>query len=239
MPATTLDYHADGLHMHGHLAHSAASAGTRPGVLVFPEAFGLGAQAKSRADRLAELGYVALAGDLHGEQYNASSLDEALNLLSPLRETPSKIRARAQGALDALLAQPGVDPNRIAAIGYCFGGTMALELARSGAPIAATIGFHSGLATKTPEDARNIGGQVLVCIGADDPSIDAGQRSAFEAEMRAGGVAWQMSLYGRTVHSFTNPDAGKLGRPDFAAYSAWADQRSWSEMLNLFAETLR
>jgi dienelactone hydrolase len=235
MPAQPLAYHADGLAMRGHLAHPGGET-PRPGVLVFPEAFGLGTHAKSRADRLAGLGYVALAADLHGNQYNAAGLEEALALLAPLREHPAKTRARAAAAHQALLAQPNVDPTRIAAIGYCFGGTMALELARSGAQLAAVAGFHSGLATKTPADAKNIQARVLVCIGADDPSIDAAQRAAFETEMREGHVNWQMSLYGKTVHSFTNPDADKLGRPEFAAYNQQADRRSWSEMLTLFDE---
>ncbi len=238
MSPETIDYQADGLRMLGHLARPETTGAARPGVLVFPEAFGLSAHAKSRADRLASLGYVALAADLHGEQYVTSKLDEALGLLAPLREEPARIRARAKGAMDALLAQPGVDGKRIAAIGFCFGGTMALELARSGADVAGIVGFHSGLATKAPGDAKNISGRVLVCIGADDPSIDAGQRAAFEEEMRAGRVNWQMSVYGGTVHSFTNPDADKLGRPEFARYSEQADRRSWSEMQTLFGEVL-
>ena len=240
MANQTIDYHADGLNMKGHLATpDAEAAGSRAGVLVFPEAFGLSPHAKSRAERLAGLGYVALAGDLHGEQFITSNLDEALGLLAPLREDPAKIRARARGALEALLAQPGVDPNRIAATGYCFGGTMSLELARDGAQLAAIVGFHSGLATKAPADAANIRGKVLVCIGADDPSIDADQRRAFETEMREGHVNWQMSVYGGTVHSFTNKDADKLGRPDFAAYNKQTDERSWREMLTLFDEVLK
>ncbi len=236
MQTQTLDYQADGLGMKGHLAYEPSQTGLRPGVLVFPEAFGLAEHAKSRAERLAGMGYVALAGDLHGGQYVTSSLDEALGLLAPLREEPSKTRARAAGALAVLLAQPGVDPDRIGAIGFCFGGTMALELARSGAAVHATVGFHSGLATKAPQDANTIRGKVLACIGADDPSIDADQRRAFEEEMRGGGVNWQLSVYGNTVHSFTNKDADKLGRPQFAAYNAQTDARSWAEMLALFDE---
>lgn len=236
MHTQTLDYQADGLAMQGHLAFDPAGQGRRPGVLVFPEAFGLGAHAKERAERLAGLGYVALAGDLHGGQYNAQSLDEALGLLQPMRDDPSRIRVRAGAALAALLAQPNVDPGRIAAIGYCFGGTMSLELARGGADLSAVVGFHSGLATKTPQDARNIKGRVLVCIGADDPSIDAAQRAAFEAEMRGGKVNWQMSLYGGVVHSFTNKEADRLGQPEFAAYNAQADARSWTEMRAVFDE---
>ncbi len=237
MHTETVEYQADGLRMLGHLATDAApSGGRRPGVLVFPEAFGLSVHAKQRAERLAGLGYVAMAGDLHGEQYLTKGLDEALGLIGPLREDPARIRARAEGALAALLAHPEVDPDRIAAIGYCFGGTMALELARGGAKLGAVVGFHSGLATKAPQDASRITGKVLVCIGADDPSIDGPARAAFEAEMRQGKVNWQMSVYGGVVHSFTNPEADKMGRPAFAAYNAQADARSWSEMRTLFDE---
>ncbi len=235
MHSQAIDYTADGLHMRGHLAFDNAGRGSRPGVLVFPEAFGLGTHAMGRAERLAGMGYVALAADLYGERYLAKGLEEALNLLAPLRADPARIRARAQGALDALLTRPEVDPGRIGAIGFCFGGTMALELGRAGAAVHAIAGFHSGLATKSPEDAAHIRGRVLVCIGADDPSIDAAQRAAFEAEMRAGGVNWQMSVYGGVVHSFTNSDADTLERPGFA-YNAQADARSWSEMRTMFDE---
>jgi dienelactone hydrolase len=151
-------------------------------------------------------------------------------------ENPEATRARARGGFDALVTRSEVDTARIAAIGYCFGGTMALELARSGAPLSAAIGFHSGLATARPQDARNIKGKVLACIGADDPGIPPEQRMAFEQEMRAAGVDWQMHLYGGVVHSFTNPAADKLGQPDFARYDAGADARSWSAMMALFAE---
>ncbi len=236
MHTETLEYHADGLHMLGHLAFDPSQAGRRPGVLVFPEVFGLGSHAKSRAERLASLGYVALAADLHGGQYITKGLEEAMGLMGVLRETPSKLRARCTGPLAALLARPEVDPARIGAIGYCFGGTMALELARSGAAVGAIVGFHSGLATHAPQDAKNIKGRVLACIGADDPGVPLDQRVAFEQEMRDGGVNWQLSIYGGVKHSFTNPDAHKLGMPDFAAYDAQADSRSWSEMLTLFGE---
>ncbi len=238
MQAKTLGYQAGGLSMKGHLCVP-DEAGARPGVLVFPEAFGLGANAKERAERLAGLGYVALAADLHGEQYNAAGLEEALGLLAPMRADTSITRARAGGALEALLAQPGVDPGRIAAIGFCFGGTMALELARGGAAVHAVVGFHSGLATPAPQDARNITGRVLVCIGANDPSIDGDQRAAFEREMRDGQVNWQMNVYGNTVHSFTNKEADKLGRPEFAAYNRQTDEQSWASMISLFDEVFK
>lgn len=236
MHTDALTYDADGLHMESRLFVDDAGGGRRPGVLVFPEVFGLGEHAKSRAERLAGLGYVALACDLHGEGKVYDELETVMGLIKPLRDDPRKTRARARGPLDALLARPEVDPARIAAIGYCFGGTMALELARSGAPIAGVVGFHSGLSTSMPDDAKTITGKVLICIGADDPGIDAAQRAAFEEEMRAGGVDWQMNLYGGVVHSFTNPAADRLGRPEFARYDAKADARSWAEMQAFFEE---
>jgi dienelactone hydrolase len=232
----SLTYTADGLTMHSELYFEAGVTGKRPGILVFPEAFGLSEHAKSRAQRLAALGYVALACDLHGEGKIIGDLDTVMGIIGPLMAAPEHTRARAQGGLTALLARPEVEPSQIAAIGYCFGGTMSFELARSGAPIAGAVGFHSGLGTAAPQDAKNIKGKILACIGADDPGVNADQRAAFEAEMRAGKVDWQLNLYGGVVHSFTNPDADKLGRPDFARYDAKADTRSWTEMINFFNE---
>jgi dienelactone hydrolase len=234
----TLTYQADGLNMQSQLFFEPAD-GPRAGVLVFPEAFGLGAHAISRAERLAALGYVALACDLHGEGHVEEDLQKAIGLLQPLFADPSKTRARAGGGLAALAARPEVDAARIAAIGFCFGGTMSLELARGGADIKAVVGFHSGLGTAAPlTDAKNIKAKVLVCIGADDPMIPADQRATFEKEMREGGVDWQMNLYGDTVHSFTNPEAAKRNMPDAIRYSPEADARSWEALKTLFAETL-
>ena len=236
MNTETLTYEADGLHMVSRLYYDGRSGEARPGVLVFPEAFGLGEHAKSRAERLAGLGYVALACDLHGEGRVFSDLGEVMPLIEALRADPLRTRARASAALDALKGRAEVDASKIAAIGFCFGGTMALELARGGAEVIGVVGFHSGLATARTEDAKDIRGKVLVCIGADDPSIPPEQRAAFEGEMRGGGVDWQMNLYGGVVHSFTNPAADKMGRPERARYDAKADARSWAEMLAFFDE---
>jgi dienelactone hydrolase len=236
MQSETLIYDADGLSMKSRLFVPAGS-GPRPGVLVFPEAFGLGAHAISRAERLAELGYVALACDLHGDGRVVDDLPEAIGLLQPMMADPSHTRARARAGLQALLARSEVDAGRIAAIGFCFGGTMALELARSGADVKAVVGFHSGLGTAAPKtDAGAITGRVLVCIGADDPMIPPEQRATFENEMRDGGVDWQMHLYGGTVHSFTNTEAGARGMPEAIRYDAAADARSWASMRALFNE---
>jgi dienelactone hydrolase len=232
-----LIYHADDLTMRGALFLPDAS-GPRPGVLVFPEIFGLNDHATGRARRLAEMGYAALACDLHGDRAILAELSQAQKVSSAMRENPLRNRARATPALAAFTARPEVDSNKIAAIGFCFGGTMALELARGGADLRAIVGFHSGLATVRPQDAANIKGRVLVCIGADDPGIPPEQRAAFEAEMRDAGVDWQMHLYGATVHSFTNPDAGKVNMPGAIRYGAEADARSWAAMRQLFSEVL-
>jgi dienelactone hydrolase len=156
MQTETLTYEADGLQMVSHLYYDKQTDGRRPGVLVFPEAFGLGGHAKSRAERLASLGYVALACDLHGDGRVVHDLNEALGLVGPLRAEPARARTRAGKALATLQGRREVDPTKIAAIGYCYGGAMALELARSGAAIAGVVGFHSGLATVAPQDAKNI-----------------------------------------------------------------------------------
>ena len=231
----TIIYQADGLEMHSEL-YSGEGSGLRPGVLVFPEALGLSDHARERAQRLADMGYIALACDLHGNGFFEPDIDKVGPLFTPMMRDPMKTRARAQGALDALLAQDRVDASRIAAIGFCFGGSMALELARSGAPLSAVVGFHSTLRTQRPEDAANIKARILVAIGADDPVIDVAQRAAFEEEMRSGNVDWQIHLYGGVVHSFTNKAADQQNRPDMLRYNASADARSWKSMCALFDE---
>ncbi len=233
-----LTYAADGLTMKSQLFFEPGAA-KRPAVLVFPEAFGLSEHAIGRAKRLASMGYVALASDLHGDAKIENDLPAAIGLIKPMMDEPSKTRARAGAALQALTARPEVDASRIAAIGFCFGGTMALELARGGANVRAVVGFHSGLGTADPaSDAAKFHARVLVCIGADDPMIGAEARIAFEHEMRAAKVDWQMHLYGDTVHSFTNEHASERGMPEAIRYSAEADKRSWASMTALFEEAL-
>lgn len=210
----------------------------RPGVLVCHEGPGLADNVKVRTRRIAEeLGHVAFALDYIGDGQVLGNMDEIVARLGPLMADPFRIRALGQAGLDVLTAQDRVDTSRLAAIGYCFGGTMSLELARGGVDLKAVVGFHSGLATARPEDAVNITGRVLVCIGTEDPLIPPDQRTAFEAEMRDSGADWQMHLYGGAAHSFTNPGAGALGVPG-VAYHEPSDHRSWAAMVDLFAETL-
>lgn len=208
----------------------------RPGVLVAHEGPGIDDNARNRARRITEeLGYVTFALDYIGDGKRLDGgMPAVRERLAPLREDPLKTRALGQAGLDVLTGCERTDGSRLGAIGHCFGGTMALELARGGAPLAAVVGFHSGLATTRPGDATAITGKVLVCIGADDPSIPPEQRTDFEAEMRAAGVDWQLHVYGGVVHSFTNPSADGVEIP-MLRYDAAADRRSWAAMVELFA----
>jgi dienelactone hydrolase len=230
----TVRYEADGLELCGRLAVP-DGGGRCPAVLVAHEGPGLDEVQLARAERLAGLGYVAFALDYHGPLAPFADRDAMMGRLDALSAAPERTRALGRAALDVVLAEPRTDPGRVAAIGYCYGGTLALELARDGAPLAAVVGFHPGLAAIRPEDARNIRGKVLVCVGADDPIVPPEQRAAFEAEMRAGGVDWQLHLYGGVEHSFTHPMATAAGLPGIA-YDPVADRRSWQAMLELFAE---
>jgi dienelactone hydrolase len=243
--AREIGYEADGVRMIGYYAAAAGTPaegrGRRPGILVSPPGPGLGEHSKTIARRLAEAGYAAFALDYHGGGAILTDPSDMMTRIGNFIENPLGIRARIRGALEVLLAQPEVDGARLAAIGYCFGGTAVLELARSGAPVAATVGFHSGLKTVRPQDAGNIKGKVLVCLGADDPMIPPADRSAFEAEMRNGGVDWQMHLYGGAQHSFTDPGSDERARAmglKGLKYDAAADRRSWRSMHDLFADTL-
>jgi dienelactone hydrolase len=231
-----IDYHAAGVRYVGRLAVDEQRPGRWPGVLVAPEAPGLGEHVEAVIRRLAELGYVAFGVDYHGDGRVLSDMGEMMGVVGAFLAEPEKIRVIAAAALDVLAAQPQTDPVRLAAIGYCFGGTAALELARSGADLKAVAGFHCGLGSVRPQDAGQIKAKVLVLIGAEDPIAPPPVRAAFEAEMTAGGVDWRLNLYGGAGHSFTNPEVDALGQPGFA-YDAKTDRRSWAAMLDLFDET--
>jgi len=236
MHTESIEYTADGARRVGYLAVDRARAGTRPGVLIAHEAGGVSEVVKQRARRLAELGYVAFALDYVGDGTVHTDMDVTRAIVAKYMAAPERIRAIGHASLDVLRAQPEVDATRIAAIGYCYGGTAVLELARSGAAVACTVGFHSGLATSRPDDAHQITGKVLVCIGAEDPMIPPEQRLAFEREMRAGKVDWRLYLFGNAVHGFANPDADRFHHPALA-YHRPTDERSFRAMRDLFDET--
>ncbi|HEY1633274.1 MAG TPA: dienelactone hydrolase family protein [Acidimicrobiales bacterium] len=231
-----VEYDAEGTVMVGRLALPDGTA-KRPAVLIAHEGPGLDDFQRGRADQLAELGYAAFALDYHGSGRWLEDRDEMMTRLGVLGADPERTRTLARAGLDVLLAEPRADGSNVAAIGYCFGGTVALELARGGAELKAVVGFHPGLSTVRPEDAANIRGKVLVFVGSEDPFIPLDQRLAFEDEMRAGGVDWEMVLYGGVEHSFTHPsaDPNRTGLPGIR-YNEDADRRSWKTMLELFDE---
>jgi dienelactone hydrolase len=232
MKIETLKYSDGETTFLGYLADPEGS-GRRPGVLIAHEAPGLNDHPKRRARMIAELGYVALAADLYGNGRVAQKPEESQQLMAPLREDIPRLRRHTSAALDALGKLPQVDPKRLGAMGYCFGGLAVLELARTGAPVAGTVSFHGILGTKTPDDAKNIKGKILACTGADDPLVPPEQIAAFAQEMTKAGIDWQVVTYGGAKHAFTNPDAN---RPPVLAYNAAADARSWDAMQGFWFE---
>jgi dienelactone hydrolase len=232
-----IEYEVDGTTMVGVLAaDETVDDAPRPGVVLFHEGGGQDENVRSRAARLAELGYVAFAADYFGGGQQLA-LDRAQVRLGELMNDLDRIRLLARAGLDTLLADPRVDAGRTAAFGYCFGGTMALELGRSGADLRAIVGFHPGLGSKRPEDSRNIVASVLMLCGADDPILPPETRQAFENELREAGVTdWRMELYGGVGHSFTNRDIDARGLGDAFKYDRRADERSWASATALLAE---
>ncbi len=221
--------------LEGYLAYDDEVKGRRPAVLVVHEWNGIGPYVKKRAEQLVGLGYVAMAADIYGKGVRPQTPEESAKVAALYRNDRPLMRERARAALEALRRDERVDPSKIAAIGYCFGGTTVLELARSGAEIAGVVSFHGGLDTPNPGDARNIKCKVLALHGGDDPFVPPAQVSAFEQEMRAAGVDWQLNIYGGAVHSFTNPASGNDPSRG-AAYNEKADRRSWQAMRLFFEE---
>ncbi len=235
MKTGSIEYQDGDVTLRGFLAYDDTKSGRRPGILVMPGGFGLGANAKQRAEMLAGLGYVALAGDPYGNGIEINDLQEVMKSVSALRADPAKFRHRAQVALDKLASLPEVDPHRLATIGYCLGGTFALELARAGAPLTGVVTFHGGLETQRPAAPGQVKAKILVCTGADDPSVPVAHVNAFADEMTKAGVDWHIISYGGTTHGFTYPDAESRGIA-WIVYNQRADERSWQAMRSFFAE---
>jgi dienelactone hydrolase len=198
---------------------------------------GLTEYEKKRAVMLAQLGYVAFCVDIYGKGVRPQTVDQASAEAGKYKQNRALLRARVNAGLETLRQQKSVDPKRIAAIGYCFGGTTAIELARSGAELAGVVSFHGALDSPTPADGKNIKCKVLALHGADDPFVPAQDLEAFEQEMRDAKVDWRLIKYGGAVHSFTdwNADGSLKG----AQYNEKADKRSWEDMKQFFAEALK
>ncbi len=237
MHVSDVQYQAEGRNMLGHLAFDDESPESRPAILVSHEGPGIGQHAKAVAERLAGLGYVAFALDYHGDGA-LLPMPETMERLGELMGDPQQTGRLAVAGLDVLLSEGRADPGRVAAIGFCFGGVVSLELARTGADVKAVVGFHPAYTAPRTEDSKKIRGSVLMLSGTEDPFATADQRMAFESEMREAGVAdWRMELYGGVGHSFTNPEVDALKMPGMA-YDSRADSRSWESMIGLFDEVL-
>lgn len=206
-------------------------------ILVIHEADGIGGNVRRRCAMLADMGYVAAAADLHGQ---GRVLDEAQipGALAAFRDDPALFRRRVRAGLDALCLAADTPPERVAAIGYCFGGMAALELARSGAPVAAVVSFHGLLTTRAPAEKGAMKARVLACTGARDPLVPPEQIAAFQAEMSRAEADWHLLVHGRALHSYTNVDVDRLGDPRMA-YDGAADRQSWSAMHSFLTETFR
>lgn len=220
----------------GFVAFDDAIEGKRPGVIVIHDWMGFGAnQDHKRAMMLAELGYIALSVDIYGKGVRPQNTEEASAQATKFKNDRALLRKHVLAGLDTLKNHPLTDGSRLAAIGYCFGGTTALELARSGAAVNGVVSFHGGLNAPVSEDAKNIKAKVLVLHGADDPFVPLEEIQSFKKEMNDAGVDWQMVYYSGAVHSFTEPQAGNDNSKG-AAYNANADKRSWEAMKVFFKE---
>lgn len=231
----TVEYKLGDVVLAGYLAYDDATDNKRPGVLVVHEWMGINDYAKQRAEQLAGLGYVAFALDMYGKDVKIANREEASAMAGKFYQDRQLMRDRAAAGLEQLNAFRLTDPNHVAAIGYCFGGSTVLELARGGADISGVVSFHGGLQNPTPENTSNIKAKVLVCHGAIDPYVPMDQVNAFVAEMDTAKIDYQLIMYANAVHGFTNPNNG-TDNSKGAAYNANADKRSWEAMRSFFAE---
>lgn len=228
--------HGDTL-LEGYLAYDDSIKGKRPGVLVVHEWWGLNQYVRRRAEQLANLGYIAFALDMYGKGVIAKDAKEAGQLAGIYRNDRILMRSRANAGLDVLKKHKLTDIDKIAAIGYCFGGTTVLEMVRGGGSLSGVVSFHGGLDSPSYE-AKNIKAKVLVLHGGDDPNVKPEHMASFQEEMRKSGVDWQVYIYGGAVHSFTNPDSGNDPSKG-VAYNEKADKRSWEAMKLFFAEIFK
>ncbi|MBF0504857.1 MAG: dienelactone hydrolase family protein [Candidatus Omnitrophica bacterium] len=233
----TLEYKQGDAVLEGYLAYDDSFRGKRPGILVVHEWKGLNDYAKRRANMLAQLGYIAFAADIYGKGIRPQTIADAGAMAGKYKADRALLRARVIAGLQTLKAQSRVDPAQLAAIGYCFGGTAVLELARSGAGIKGIVSFHGGLSSPKPADALNIKAKVLILHGDADPFVKAEEVVSFEKEMTEARVNYQLIKYPGAMHGFSNPE--NKGVPPGALYNEAADQASWSEMKKFFKRLFR
>jgi dienelactone hydrolase len=233
-----VEYQHEDTTLEGAYVWDDASTAKRPGVVIYHTYTGPTSHEMDAAKRLAEMGYVAFVADIYGKGVRPPPPKEAGAESRKYITNRPLLRARANAALDTLRQHPLVDAKKMASMGYCFGGAAALELARSGADLAATVVFHATLSSPTPEDARNIKGPVLALHGADDPIAPRAQVDAFMKEMSDAKVDWQVVLYADTDHGFTTKRNIGAAKSTGNVYNEKTDQRSWAAMQDLLRETL-
>jgi len=230
-----VEYKSGGTPLQGFLAYDDASTKPRPGILLIHDWMGVEGYAESRARQLAELGYVAFAADIYGKGVRPADPKQAGALAGKYKGDRALYRERLKSGLAQLTGNKLVAPGKVAVIGYCFGGTGALELARSGADLKGVVTFHGGLGTPTPADAKNIKCPVLVLHGADDPMVKPDEVAAFKKEMDDARVKYTFIAYPGAVHAFTRPDVGS-DKSKGVAYNEEADHKSWAEMKKFFSQ---
>jgi dienelactone hydrolase len=235
MTVRTIDYTHAGTALEA-LVCAPPAGGRRPAVLVAHAWAGRSPLENAKAEALAALGYVGIAIDMYGKGVLGRSVEENSALMKPFLDDRALLQSRLQAALAAARSDPAVDPGRVAAIGFCFGGLCVLDLARSGADVRGVVSFHGLLGKPGNTDGRRIGSKVLVLHGHDDPMVPVADVVALESELTAAGADWQIHTYGHTLHAFTNPEAND---PGFGVkYDAAADRRSWRAMADFLAEAL-
>ncbi len=232
-----VEYEHDGAKLKGFLAYDDAAQGKRPGVLVVHEWWGLDEYAKDRCKQLAELGYVAFAPDMYGEGKTVTEREHAQKMATAVRADVKAWRGRAEAGLKQLASQPNVDGSKLAAIGYCFGGSTCLQLAYAGADLKAVATFHAALPTPTAEEAKAVKPKLYVAHGADDFFIPKEAVEGFRKALDAAGVKYTFESFPGVVHSFTVPGADKHMIKGMK-YDKAADEKSWAAMRALFKETL-
>lgn len=237
----TVEYKAEGVVLKGYLAYNNSTKDKRPGVLVVHEWWGLNDYARRRARMLAELGYTALALDMYGEGKQAKHPDDAGKFATELMKNFDVAKARFTAGEDFLKKQPTVDPDRIAAIGYCFGGGVVLNMARQGADLKGVVSFHGSLAAVKPAEPGMVKAKILVLHGGDDKFTTPEQIESFKKEMTTAGADYKFIVYPGAMHSFTNPDATALGKKFNLplAYNKKADKESWAEMKKFLDDILK
>ncbi|MBI5069512.1 MAG: dienelactone hydrolase family protein [Deltaproteobacteria bacterium] len=226
-----IEYQQGDTKLQGFLAWDDAAAGKRPGLLVIHEWWGHNQHARNQAIRLAKAGYVGLAVDMYGKGKVTTHPADAKSFVAEATKDPAVTTARFEAGLALLKAQPQVDGSKVGALGYCFGGGVALGMARAGEPLQAVVTFHGSLGTKAPAQPGKVKARILVLTGAADPMIPAEAVAAFEKEMKDAGAKADVIAYPGAKHSFTNPDADKVGM-DGLAYDAAVDGKSWGAAMH-------